>query len=125
MTAPHNITPERVAALHAIRDRHRGDACATQAARLLDALESLQHITTYEASRCLDLYDPRARKLKHLLGIPVKPMTQSVTTSSRRQMSPGMQCTRRWQVRQRSRCCCVVRLGAWPSKTCFSIGTSG
>lgn len=63
MTAPHNITPERVAALHAIRDRHRGDACATQAARLLDALETLQHITTYEASRCLDLYDPRARKL--------------------------------------------------------------
>lgn len=63
MSAPHDISPERVAALHAIRDRHRGDACATQAARLLEALESLQHVTTYEASRHLDLYDPRARKL--------------------------------------------------------------
>ena len=63
MSAPHDITPERIAALHAIRDRHRGDAWATQAARLLEALESLQHVTTFEASRHLDLYEPRARKL--------------------------------------------------------------
>lgn len=63
MSAPHDITPERVAAFHAIRDRHRGDAVATQAARLLDALQALQHVTTFEASRYLDLYDPRARKL--------------------------------------------------------------
>lgn len=53
----------RIAALHAIRDKHRGDTSSTQAARLLEALQALQHVTTYEASRHLDLYDPRARKL--------------------------------------------------------------
>lgn len=31
MSTAHEITPERVAALHAIRDRHHGDAVATQA----------------------------------------------------------------------------------------------
>lgn len=56
--------PERIAALHAIRDRHRGDASATQRARLLEALQTLGHCTTFEASRYLDLYDPRARKLE-------------------------------------------------------------
>lgn len=54
---------ERIKALHDIRDRHRGEACATQASRLLEALQTLQHVTTFEASRYLDLYDPRARKL--------------------------------------------------------------
>ncbi|MEO6278526.1 helix-turn-helix domain-containing protein [Roseateles sp.] len=64
MTAPlHATPPERVAALHAIRDRHRGDTSATGAARLLDAMQTLAHVTTFEASRYLDLYDPRARKL--------------------------------------------------------------
>jgi len=63
MTA-RQLTPSgRIAALHAIRDRHRGQTGAIQAARLLDALQTLQHVTTYEASRYLDLYDPRARKL--------------------------------------------------------------
>lgn len=55
--------PERIAALQAIRDRHRGDAANTQATRLLEALQSLWHVTTFEASRYLDIYDPRARKL--------------------------------------------------------------
>jgi len=55
--------PERIAALHAIRDRHRGDSTSTQCARLLEALQTLGHCTTFEASRCLDLYHPPARKL--------------------------------------------------------------
>lgn len=59
----HDTPARRIAALHEIRDRHRGDASSTQAARLLEALQTLQHVTTYEASRHLDLYDPRARKL--------------------------------------------------------------
>lgn len=64
MTAPLPTTPpERIAALEAIRDRHRGDSASTQATRLLDALQTLAHVTTFEASRHLDLYDPRARKL--------------------------------------------------------------
>lgn len=65
MTAPLKPTPpERIAALRAIRDCHRGDASATQRARLLEALQTLAHCTTFEASRYLDLYDPRARKLE-------------------------------------------------------------
>ncbi len=50
--------PERVAELHAVRDRHTGDESATQCSRLLDALETLGHVTTFEASRFLDLYAP-------------------------------------------------------------------
>lgn len=64
MTAPlHTTPPERIAALEAIRDRHRGVGTTTEAARLLEALQALAHVTTFEASRYLDLYDPRARKL--------------------------------------------------------------
>lgn len=52
---------QRVVALHAIRDRHAGNDGAVQCRRALDALQILGHLTTYEASRHLDLYDPRAR----------------------------------------------------------------
>lgn len=55
--------PERIATLHAIRDRHKGQACTTQKVRLLDALQTLEHVTTFEAMRYLDIYDPRPRKL--------------------------------------------------------------
>lgn len=53
--------PERIAALHAVRDMHLGLAASTQRDRLLDALQTCGHVTTYEGSRCLDLYDVRAR----------------------------------------------------------------
>jgi hypothetical protein len=47
--------------LHAIRDRHLGLDAPTQRARLLEALRALGSITTYEASRHLDVYHPPAR----------------------------------------------------------------
>lgn len=56
--------PERIAALHAIRDRNKGEASATQRARLLDALQTMGHVTTFEAMRYLDIFDPRPRKLE-------------------------------------------------------------
>jgi hypothetical protein len=56
--------PERIAALHAIRDRNKGEASATQRNRLLDALQTLGHVTTFEAMRYLDIFDPRPRKLE-------------------------------------------------------------
>lgn len=60
-----NITsPERIAALHAVRDRHLGLAASAQRDRLLDALETCGHLTTFEGSRHLDLYDPRARAME-------------------------------------------------------------
>ncbi len=84
MTAPLQPTPpERIAALHAIRDRYRGDASATQRARLLEALQTLGHCTTFEGSRYLDLYDPRARKLELVkLGHDVLTTWRRVETES-------------------------------------------
>jgi tryptophan 2,3-dioxygenase len=58
----HRTPPDRVAALHAIRDRHAGQVAATQCARLLEAMQSLGSVTTVEASRYLDVYRPPARK---------------------------------------------------------------
>ena len=51
----------RETALHAIRDRHQGIDGPTQRARLLEALRTLGGITTFEASRHLDVYHPPAR----------------------------------------------------------------
>jgi hypothetical protein len=59
-----HTSPERIAALHAIRDRNKGEACTTQRARLLDALQTVGHVTTFEAMRYLDIFDPRPRKLE-------------------------------------------------------------
>lgn len=56
-------TPERIAAMTAIRETHQGTDRAAQCRRLEAALETLGTISTFEASRYLDLYDPRARKL--------------------------------------------------------------
>ena len=53
--------PERIAALHAIRDRHQGQSSAPQCARLLEALQTMEHVSTFEGSRFLDCYDVRAR----------------------------------------------------------------
>jgi len=56
-------TPDagRESALHAIRDRNKGLDGPTQRKRLLEALQALGSVTTYEASRCLDIYHPPAR----------------------------------------------------------------
>lgn len=60
----HTTPPERIAALHAVRDRHIGLAAPAKRDRLLDALQTCGHSTTFEASRHLDLYDPRARAME-------------------------------------------------------------
>lgn len=59
---PHD-TPDatRETALHAIRDRYQGLDGPTQRTRLLEALRTLGGITTFEASRHLDVYHPPAR----------------------------------------------------------------
>lgn len=56
-------TPDagREAALHAIREARAGLDAPTQRQRLLDALQSLGSVSTFEASRCLDIYHPPAR----------------------------------------------------------------
>ena len=75
--------PERIAALHAIRDRHRGESSDPQCARLLETMQTLDFCTTFEASRYLDLYDPRARKLDLLkAGHRVMTVWRHVITES-------------------------------------------
>jgi hypothetical protein len=51
----------RETTLHAIRDAHKGLDGQTQCARLLEALRTLGSVTTFEASRHLDVYHPPAR----------------------------------------------------------------
>ena len=64
MSRPVESTPEgRIVALRAIRDRFPGNVASAQETRLLAAMQELGHVTTFEASRYLDIYHPPARKL--------------------------------------------------------------
>lgn len=56
----HVTPPDKIKALKAIRDAIPGNAAATQERRLLEAL-GRWCLSTFEASRYLDAYDPRAR----------------------------------------------------------------
>lgn len=62
MKQHHDITPERIANLIAIRDSIPGTSAQPQSQRLLEAIRKLDHVTTFEASRYLDVYHPPARK---------------------------------------------------------------
>lgn len=65
MSAASKFTsPERIAAIHAIRDRFKGDTAAIQRARLLAVLQELGAASTFELSRYADIYYPPARKLE-------------------------------------------------------------
>lgn len=56
----HVTSPEKIKALAAIRDAMPSNTAITQEQRLLAALAKFS-LSTYEASRYLDVYDPRAR----------------------------------------------------------------
>ncbi len=56
------MSNHRITTMAAILSVLPGISASVQRARLLAALERLGSVTTYEASRYLDLYDPRARK---------------------------------------------------------------
>jgi hypothetical protein len=58
------ITPERRATLLEVRDSIPGSASACQRTRLLTAIQRLGSVTVFEAQRCLDIADPRPRKLE-------------------------------------------------------------
>lgn len=57
---------DRIAALRTILAEIPGNSSAAQRARLLAAMQQTGHITTFEAMRFLDVYDPRPRKLELL-----------------------------------------------------------
>jgi hypothetical protein len=78
-------TPDttRQTALHAIRDRFKGLDAPTQRARLLEALHALGSITTFEASRHLDVYHPPARAKE------LREEGHTITTLRRRVVTEG------------------------------------
>lgn len=57
-------TPERIAAIHAIRDRIKGDSGTAQRDRLLAILRELGPTSTFELSRYGDIYYPPSRKFE-------------------------------------------------------------
>ena len=59
-----STSPERIAAINAIRDRFKGDSARTQRERLLAVLQELGPTSTFELSRYADIYYPPARKLE-------------------------------------------------------------
>lgn len=82
---------DRIAALHAIRDRHFGNDGAKQRDRALEAMQTLGHLTTYEASRHLDMYDPRARIMElRKAGHRIVTTWQIVATESGRPHRIGL-----------------------------------
>ena len=60
---PLRTPPEKLAALEIIRLAHPGVTCIAQCARIQAALAQFA-ITSYEAMRHLDVYDPRARVMQ-------------------------------------------------------------
>ena len=88
----HDIPHEgRLTALHAIRDRHQGLDGRTQCARLLEALHTLGGVTTFEASRHLDVYHPpaRAKELREE-GHNITTLRRAVVTESGMTHSVGV-----------------------------------
>ena len=55
--------PTKIKALHLMRDHHPGVSSAVQCVRIRTALSRFS-ITTFEAMRYLDVYDPRARVMQ-------------------------------------------------------------
>lgn len=75
-------SPEKKAALEAVRDEFKGTANDSQAARLLVALSRFS-ITTYEAMRYLDVYHCPARILQlRKQGHKIITLWQTVITES-------------------------------------------
>ena len=74
--------PEKQAALQAIRARAPGTSTAAQCERIRAALAQFS-ITTFEAMRYLDCYDPRARVMQlRRRGARIDTHWQTITTES-------------------------------------------
>ena len=83
-------SPEKKAALEAIRDQFKGTDSRSQAARLLEAL-SRYPITTFEAMRYLDVYYCPARILElRRQGHNIITHWQTVVTEANERHRAGM-----------------------------------
>ncbi len=61
MTKNKATSPEKKAALETIRAEFKGNDCATQRTRLMEAMRRGLPVSTFEAMRYLDIYFPPAR----------------------------------------------------------------
>jgi hypothetical protein len=76
-------SPEKKAALEAIRAEFKGTDSQTQRTRLLTALQSGMAVSTYEARLYLDIYYPPARIMElRDDGQPITTHWQSVITEA-------------------------------------------
>lgn len=83
--------PDRLNILKNILVEIPGNTSAAQRARLLAAMQQTGHITTFEAMRFLDVYDPRPRKLELLAeGHRIMLSWRSVPTESGRPHRVGV-----------------------------------
>lgn len=63
MNNPQQTPPEKLTALAAILQSNPGTSCVAQCERIRAALSQF-NLTTFEAMRHLDCYDPRARVMQ-------------------------------------------------------------
>lgn len=90
MTNEKAISPEKKAALEAIRDSFKGTGSRVQTARLLEALSRFP-ITTFEAMRYLDVYYCPARILElRRQGHNIITHWQTVITEANERHRAGM-----------------------------------
>lgn len=84
MTKKKKATANREVALKRILCKMPGNNSAIQRARLLAAICELGSITTFEASRYLDIYDPRPRiyELRHDYGHRIVTIMRAEQTES-------------------------------------------
>jgi hypothetical protein len=70
--------------LQAILERHQGIDANAQRTRIFTAMQELGSVTTYEAIRHLDCYDPRPRiwELRHIHGHKIKTHMRAEQTES-------------------------------------------
>lgn len=84
-------SPEKKAALEAIRAELSGQDTLAQRERLLAALSRFA-VSTFEAMRYLDIYDPRPRvhELRHRLGYKITTVWETVVTESGQKHRVGL-----------------------------------
>lgn len=70
--------------LRTILERFKGIDAAAQRTRILTAMQEHGSVTTFEAIRFLDCYDPRPRiwELRHLFGHKIKTHMRAEPTES-------------------------------------------
>jgi hypothetical protein len=83
MTKEKATSPEKKAALEAIRAEFKGNDSATQRTRLMEAFRRGWAVSTFEAMRYLDIYFPpaRIRELRNL-GEKIKTYWINIATES-------------------------------------------